>query len=144
MAEEAGIGLEVATGVEAVVLGDRTLLQRAVGNLVENALAHTAAEWSRHPAARRAPGDQRQGRGQDTGSGIPAEHLPYVFDRFHRVEQARSNPGGHVGLGLSIVRSIATLHGGSATITSTVGSGTAVTMSLPHDQMVMNVGPAMD
>ena len=67
----------------------------------------------------------------DTGQGIAAEHLPHVFDRFYRVDQNRSTTEGHLGLGLSIVKSIATLHGGSVEIESVVGRGTTVRIRLP-------------
>jgi hypothetical protein len=64
------------------------------------------------------------------GCGIPAEHLTRVFDRFHRVDSARSKNGGGTGLGLAIVKSVAVLHGGDAAIDSAVGEGTRVTLSL--------------
>jgi signal transduction histidine kinase len=68
----------------------------------------------------------------DTGCGIPATHLPYLFDRFYRADRARSNISGGLGLGLAIVKSIATLHGGSVEITSEVGRGTCVTLRFPR------------
>jgi signal transduction histidine kinase len=67
----------------------------------------------------------------DTGRGIPEEHLPRLFDRFYRVDAARSSASGGIGLGLAIVKSIAELHGGSADITSKAGHGTCVTLSFP-------------
>jgi two-component system heavy metal sensor histidine kinase CusS len=130
MADEAGIHLSVAAGEPATVRGDRTLLQRAIGNLVENALAHTPS-GGRIVLSMARCGDQVDVAVADSGQGIPSAHLPYVFDRFHRVDQARSNAGGHVGLGLAIVQSIAVLHGGTARIDSVVASGTTVTIRLP-------------
>ena len=137
LADEAGIGLKVEPSSEAAVRGDRTLLQRAIGNLIENALAYTA-RGGQITLRFGLIGDQVTMTVTDTGCGIPAEHLPFVFDRFHRVEQVRSHSGGHVGLGLSIVRSIASLHGGTASIASVIHQGTSVTLSLPRDQTVMN------
>ena len=67
----------------------------------------------------------------DTGCGIPAAHLPHLFDRFYRVDRARSTASGGVGLGLAIVESIAALHGGSVEIASEVGCGTHVTLIFP-------------
>ena len=67
----------------------------------------------------------------DTGQGIAAEHLPHVFDRFYRADPNRSTSEGHLGLGLSIVKSIATLHGGSVEIESLIGQGTRVRIRLP-------------
>ncbi len=67
----------------------------------------------------------------DTGSGIPVEALPRVFDRFFRVDPSRSKNSGGTGLGLAIVQSILTLHGGKAEITSELGRGTCVTLRIP-------------
>jgi len=67
----------------------------------------------------------------DTGRGIPAEHLPRVFDRLYRVDRSRTAATGGAGLGLAIVKSIAELHGGTATVTSELGTGTRVTLLLP-------------
>jgi signal transduction histidine kinase len=67
----------------------------------------------------------------DDGCGIPSEHLPRVFDRFHRVDAARSHNAGGTGLGLAIVKSVAALHGGDARIESAIGQGTRVTLSFP-------------
>jgi signal transduction histidine kinase len=66
--------------------------------------------------------------------GIPAEHLPRVFDRFYRVDKARSREMGGTGLGLSIVRSIVQSHGGEIELSSAQGEGTICTVSLPIGQ----------
>ena len=129
-AGEAGValGLLVAGPVPAEL--DRTLLQRAVGNLVENALAHTAKGGKVTLAAARENGTVKL-EVADTGCGISAEHLPRVFDRLYRVDRSRSAATGGAGLGLAIVKSIAELHGGTAQIASEVGKGTRVTLLLP-------------
>jgi signal transduction histidine kinase len=113
---------------------DRTLFQQAVGNLIENALAHTSAGGHIRVEAVRENGTLYISVADD-GCGIPAEHLSRVFDRFHRVDAARSKNGGGAGLGLAIVKTIATLHGGDAKIESWVGRGTRVTLSIPVAQM---------
>jgi signal transduction histidine kinase len=111
---------------------DRTLVQRAVGNLVENALAHT-------PKGGRITlhGSRRNGdvviEVADTGCGIAAEHLPKVFDRLYRADRSRTASTGGAGLGLAIVKSIAELHGGTAEIASDVGKGTQVRLRLPAE-----------
>ena len=67
----------------------------------------------------------------DTGVGIPEEDLPHVFDRFYRVDKARSRDTGGTGLGLSIVQQIVRLHAGSVTVQSELGKGTTFTVQLP-------------
>jgi two-component system heavy metal sensor histidine kinase CusS len=129
-ASEAGVTLKVDTPEGAVVHADRTLFQRAVGNLVTNALAHTPSGGS---VTLRAIQDANGMRVdvQDTGSGIAPEDLPYVFDRFFRVEKARTSTSGRVGLGLAIVKGIMEAHGGAVSATSTPGAGTTITLHFP-------------
>lgn len=113
---------------------DRVLLLRAVGNLTSNALAHSSAGGSVRLSAKRQ-GGQIYIEVRDTGSGISAEALPHVFDRFYRADSARSRNSGGVGLGLAIVQQIAVMHGGQVKIESDPGRGTTVTIVLPrsHD-----------
>ena len=68
---------------------------------------------------------------QDTGPGIPEEHLPRLFERFYRVDQARDRAKGGTGLGLAIVKHIAISFGGSIQVQSTVGEGTTFLVQLP-------------
>ena len=68
---------------------------------------------------------------RDHGPGFDERDLPHVFDRFYRADAARSTDSGRVGLGLAIVRSIVALHGGSATVASTLGEGTRITLVFP-------------
>jgi two-component system heavy metal sensor histidine kinase CusS len=109
---------------------DRVLFQRAVANLVENAVSHTPAGGNITLAAHAKNGlvciDI-----SDTGEGIPPQHLPHVFDRFYRADSARSSRGGHMGLGLAIVHAIVELHGGSIDISSELSRGTRVSVALP-------------
>jgi len=129
-AGEAGVALEVRVTPPLSADLDRTLLQRAVGNLVENALAHTEKGGSVTIGAARENGRIRIDV-TDTGRGIPAEHLPRVFDRLYRVDRSRTAATGGAGLGLAIVKSIAELHGGTAAVASEAGKGTRVTLLLP-------------
>jgi two-component system, OmpR family, heavy metal sensor histidine kinase CusS len=130
-AAEGGISLATANGHGPVIAEmDRTLMQRAVGNLVANAVAHTPPGGSVVMQAK-AEGDSVCIAIADTGAGIPAEALPRVFDRFFRVDKTRSQISGGSGLGLSIVQSIMALHGGNAEIASQLGHGTKVTLHLP-------------
>jgi two-component system, OmpR family, heavy metal sensor histidine kinase CusS len=130
-AADGSVSFTTAIPAEPVIAElDRTLLQRAVGNLISNALTHTAPGGSvivetcaEHSTIRIDV--------SDTGAGIPPEALPKVFDRFFRVDSSRSQASGGAGLGLAIVQSIMLLHGGKVEIASQLGKGTTVTLRLP-------------
>lgn len=130
-AADSGVALitTVAPG-QVVAEVDRMLVQRAVGNLVSNALAHTPAGGSVVLGANSEVARIRI-EVADTGAGIPAEALPRVFDRFFRVDSSRSQTSGGTGLGLAIVQSIMLLHGGNVEIASQLGHGTRVTLRMP-------------
>jgi two-component system heavy metal sensor histidine kinase CusS len=127
-AGDAGVTVDLRHDGPVAVLADRTLFQSAVGNLIENAVSHTPSGGRVTLAARRE-GSHAVVEVSDTGSGISPQHLPYVFDRFYRVDQSRSRRSGSLGLGLSLVKSIATLHGGTVRIRSDLGAGTTVWLS---------------
>jgi two-component system, OmpR family, heavy metal sensor histidine kinase CusS len=129
-ADQMGVALAVSVppGLEAHV--DRSLMQRAIGNLVSNALAHTPSDGRIDLGAGECD-DGLEIRVSDSGCGIPAESIPRLFDRFYRVDQARSQRPGGFGLGLSIVRGIVALHGGSVQVMSALGEGTRVTLTIP-------------
>lgn len=129
-AADAGVRLDLSVSGAITAPLDRTLFQRAIGNLIENALAHTNPGGHISMEALRDDGMLRISVADD-GCGIPAEHLPHVFERFHRVDPARSKNSGGAGLGLAIVKSVANLHGGDAQIQSSAGSGTRVTLRMP-------------
>ncbi len=130
-AADAGVVLTSAGANEPVIVElDRTLIQRAVGNLISNAVAHTpeggTVAIKAHAEAARILIEV-----SDTGVGIPADALPRVFDRFFRVDPSRSKASGGTGLGLSIVQGIMQLHGGNVEIVSKPGTGTRVTLCMP-------------
>jgi two-component system heavy metal sensor histidine kinase CusS len=130
-AADGGISLTTTVAAEPVIAElDRTLVQRAVGNLVSNAMAHTPPGGS-VVLATKAEAATIRIEVSDTGAGIPPEALPRVFDRFFRVDQSRSQASGGTGLGLAIVQSIMLLHGGKAEVASQVGQGTRVTLRMP-------------
>jgi heavy metal sensor kinase len=112
------------------VAGDPVRLRQVVVNLIDNAIKYTPPGGSVRVGTAEAGGAVRL-TVADTGEGIPAEHLPRVFDRFYRVDKARSREQGGTGLGLSIVQSIATAHGGVVTLRSGEGVGTTATVTLP-------------
>jgi two-component system, OmpR family, heavy metal sensor histidine kinase CusS len=113
------------------IYADPDLFERAVGNLLENALRFTAEHGSIRVAVSKHNSDFEVAV-HDNGSGISAEHLPHIFDRFYRAESSRSSDGA--GLGLALVKSIVELHGGSAAIQSQVGKGTTVKLTFPLSQ----------
>ncbi|HLW89098.1 MAG TPA: heavy metal sensor histidine kinase [Terriglobales bacterium] len=140
-AADGGVALTTTVADKSVIAElDRTLLQRAVGNLVSNALAHTPPGGtvvlgtsidSSNEDFSKSDLSMIRIEVSDTGIGIPAEALPRVFDRFFRVDSSRSQASGGTGLGLAIVQSIMLLHGGNAEITSHPGQGTRVTLHVP-------------
>ena len=129
-AAEAGVQFSVSCPADAVAPLDRILFQRAVSNLVANALRHTPPTGRVSLAAGRDNGELRIDVA-DTGRGIASEDLPHVFDRFYRADRARSNTFGNVGLGLAIVKSIVQLHGGSITAQSSPNQGTRMSIRIP-------------
>jgi heavy metal sensor kinase len=127
--QHAPICLDVADP-DLQVMGDADHLARLVLNLVENALRHTPPEGLIRVVAQ-AEGAQVALIVEDTGEGIPEEHLEHVIERFYRVDAARARAAGGTGLGLAICRSIVEAHQGTLTIHSVVGQGTTVTVLLP-------------
>ena len=130
-AGEKGVELVVAVAGRVDADLNRTLFQRAVCNLVENALAHTPPGGSVTVTAA-ATGTSTAVQVTDTGGGVPAEHLAHVFDRFYRADPSRSSPAGNAGLGLAIVKSVVELHGGAVELACGDGCGTRVTMTFPR------------
>jgi two-component system heavy metal sensor histidine kinase CusS len=128
-AREAGITLRRQSPEPVMADVDRTLFQRAVGNLIENALTHTPVGGTITIRAAQENGVVRVAV-EDTGCGIPADQLPGLFERFHRVDEAGPKSPGGQGLGLAIVKSIITLHEGRVEISSRIGVGTCVTLEL--------------
>jgi two-component system phosphate regulon sensor histidine kinase PhoR len=124
-----GLGIEIAAGADRV-FADSTALRQILQNLVENAVRYTQSGSVTVFARREADGIVVGVR--DTGVGIPAEHLPRIFERFYRVDAGRSREVGGTGLGLAIVKHLVEAHGGSVHATSTVGVGTEVAVVFPE------------
>ena len=130
-AEKRRQSLEVSVdGAGAGVAGDPDYLERAVGNLVDNAIKYTP-EGGRIRVSARPAGDEVVIEVADSGIGIPAEDLGRVFERFYRVDRSRSREMGGTGLGLSIVKHVVQVHGGTVDVESDVGKGTTFRVRLP-------------
>jgi two-component system phosphate regulon sensor histidine kinase PhoR len=117
-----------------VIRADETRLQEILYNLLDNAVKYSrAGDEIRLHAQRR--NDHVALTVSDTGIGIDEEDLPRIFERFYRVDKARSSELGGTGLGLSIVKHIAQLHGGSVEAESQLGRGTTIRVLLPMEIM---------
>lgn len=113
---------------KGTVFGDPVLFGRAVSNLIENALRFTPDKGQIKVSTMRLNG-AAEIIVEDNGSGISAEHLPRIFDRFYRADASRSSAG--TGLGLSLVKSIMDLHRGKVSARSELGQGTVVALTFP-------------
>ncbi|MFI1000221.1 sensor histidine kinase [Streptomyces galbus] len=129
-ADTAGVTLRTRADGTPWLDADPVRLRQALGNLVTNAVRHTPRGGTVTLSAGRE-GDRVVLEVADTGTGIAAEDLPHVFERFWRAEKSRSRRTGGSGLGLSIVRHLVAAHGGTAGARSTPGRGSAFTLRLP-------------
>jgi two-component system sensor histidine kinase SenX3 len=126
-----------------VVYGDHNLLVTAVRNLVDNAIAYSPEATRVNVAVRRVSGLVEVAV-SDQGLGIPPAEQERVFERFYRVDPARSRATGGTGLGLSIVKHVAANHGGDATVWSVEGQGSTFTLRLPDSVQSPRPSPARD
>jgi two-component system, OmpR family, sensor histidine kinase SenX3 len=126
-------GIElVATGGHGLsVLGDEDLLITALRNLLENAVAYSPDKTRVEVSVRLASGDAVEVSVADQGIGIPERDLERIFERFYRVDPARSRATGGTGLGLAIVKHVTAAHGGKVTVVSSEGAGSTFTLRLP-------------
>lgn len=130
-ARERTISLDVDVPEEIMCSGHRQLLTQALGNLLSNAIRYSPEGSTVTVAAHRDGADRFTLAVADEGHGIPPQHLPRLFERFYRVDKARSRELGGTGLGLAIVKHIALVHGGEVGVESVVGRGSVFRMTLP-------------
>ncbi|NLJ41619.1 MAG: two-component sensor histidine kinase, partial [Clostridiales bacterium] len=130
LADKKDISLDVDIAGGIMVKGDGPRLQLAISNLVDNAIRYTP-EGGQVMIDAYVMDDQAIVKVSDTGIGIPAEEIPHIFDRFFRVDKARSRYTGGTGLGLSIAQNIVLMHDGSIRVDSKETMGTTFSISLP-------------
>ena len=143
LAEDKGISITSNAPKKVIVNGDRARMKQVVVNLLDNAIKYTPDGGAIRLSVI-ACDDKAVLEVEDSGIGIPAEAQPHIFERFFRVDAARSRDMGGAGLGLSIVKSICTAHGGRVNFQSTEGKGSRFKVELPlsdtdtHQQLSKN------
>ncbi|MCX6604120.1 MAG: ATP-binding protein [Acidobacteria bacterium] len=125
------VAVRVEADGEAPMEGDEGLLRQLLVALLDNAIRHTPADGSVTVSLTTEPGSWCVAVA-DTGSGIPLEDQPHIFERFYRANKARTREAGGSGLGLSIARWIATVHEGELTLAESSGRGTRFVLRLPR------------
>lgn len=142
-----GVILTIAGQSGCRVMGDEEHLTTAVANLVENAVIYSEAQQKVVVAARRladAEGQYVEITVSDTGIGLGPAELPRIFERFYRVDYARSRDNGGTGLGLSIVKHIVAAHGGQVSVWSQQGQGSTFTIRIPEHASRESAGETGD
>jgi two-component system, OmpR family, phosphate regulon sensor histidine kinase PhoR len=133
MARSRGVELAIESSSERCVSADVDAVQQVLANLVDNALKYGGAGGKVFLGAREAEGSV-EFYVRDLGAGIASEHLPRLFERFYRVDKARSRESGGTGLGLAIAKHIILAHGGSIRADSRLGHGATFVFTLPAAQ----------
>ena len=133
IAEKKNQTISLTLSDECEMYADRSKLNQVIYNLVENAIKYTQ-QGGRIRITLTKQGHDAHLVIADNGPGISRENLPHIFDRFYRVDRARSRETGGTGLGLSIVRQLVLLHGGSIRCESEVGKGSTFIVDLPLHQ----------
>jgi two-component system phosphate regulon sensor histidine kinase PhoR len=130
MLKSSGMELEIAESTPATVQADEDAIQQVLTNLIDNAAKYGAAGGRIVLGAHEVEGSV-EFYVRDLGAGIASEHLPRLFERFYRVDKARSRESGGTGLGLAIAKHIVLAHGGRIRVESTLGHGSTFLFMLP-------------
>jgi signal transduction histidine kinase len=131
LAEEKGISLQCMTNGPVQVEGDRTRLKQIIVNLVDNAIKYTPDGGAVEVIVSSKNGTALV-EVRDNGPGIPESAMPHIFERFYRVDEVHSRDIEGAGLGLAIVQSIVTAHGGTVSVRNEPKAGCRITVSLPR------------
>jgi len=142
LAEDKDITLRCESEERVSVDGDRARLKQVIVNLVDNAIKHTPAGVLVEVMVR-ATNNRAALEVDDTGAGIPAEAPPHIFERFYRVDKARSRRMGGAGLGLAIVKSIVAAHGGQILVESDERRGSRFCVESPLAGSVMRMNTSL-
>ena len=132
LCQDKGLSLQIVTGEKVSIQGDKVNLRRLFLNVMDNAIRYTPHGGTISVSL----SQQRQialVTISDTGVGISREHIPHIFDRFYRVDKARSRTEGGSGLGLAICKQIVEAHGGGLSVESKIGEGSTFSIMLPLD-----------
>jgi two-component system phosphate regulon sensor histidine kinase PhoR len=130
MAQERGIALEVDCPGDLEAPLHETLMERALANLIDNAVHYSEPDRRIRIEAERSAGDLVL-RVRDEGWGIPEEHLPRIFERFYRISKYRNQKKSGTGLGLAIVKHVAQAHRGRVDVESAAGRGSVFSIVIP-------------
>lgn len=140
VARTRGLTIRIAEAPDVEVFADRDAIHQVFVNLIDNALKYaTGSKTIEIGACEKSRGVEFYVR--DFGPGIPSEHLPRLFERFYRVDKARSREAGGTGLGLAIVKHIVLNHGGEAGVRSEFGHGSVFWFRLPVSEVKADAGP---
>ena len=131
-AQVKGITLQVDAPEPVVLRGDEGRISQIIRNLLSNAISYTPRQ-GQVVIGSRFDGDEAVLEVRDDGPGIPPEDMPYVYERFYRVDKSRSRYTGGIGLGLTIARRLAQAHGGDISVTSQEGQGSEFRVGFPAD-----------
>ncbi|MDR2933009.1 MAG: hypothetical protein LBV27_07865 [Oscillospiraceae bacterium] len=132
-AKERHVTVDLRGESQQYMVGNMRMIDELLFNLVDNAIKYNY-EGGRVDVALSGNEGEIKLAVEDTGVGIPKEHLSHIFERFYRVDKSRSKKTGGTGLGLSIVKHIAEFHGGRVEVESTVGEGTAITITFQQQE----------
>jgi len=130
LAKAKGLTIEISGTADVMVFADRDAIHQVFANLIDNALKYASGTKKIEIGATDRFGSL-EFYVRDFGQGIPSEHLPRLFERFYRVDKARSREAGGTGLGLAIVKHIVLNHGGQAGVTSELGHGSVFWFRIP-------------